>query len=170
MLVAPPLPAPIFPRVFHRSLAALAGERDRALRSLAAEEDKRHDLIEDLSTALGDELSCANLSRLVIGLEKIEQEQERSVDEKREEEEPYGRSWVLEVSRVSWVPLSNIHAMSDITLPELRSADPPEWREARKPAHVRILACGPRPDSLLSSIPRESPADNPMTSNSNGSD
>lgn len=112
----PPHPAAIIPRGFDRSLAALAGERDRALRSLAAEEDKRHDLIEDLSAALGDDLSCANLSRLVVGLENIEQEQKRSVDEKGEEEEPYGRSWVLEVGRVSWMPLLNAHAMSDITL------------------------------------------------------
>lgn len=77
---------------FHRSLAALAGERDRALRSLAAEEDKRRDVVEAISSLLGGELSCADVSRLTMGLERIEQEEGREGGE-----EPNGRVWVLEV-------------------------------------------------------------------------
>lgn len=78
-----------------RSLASLAGERDRALRSLAAEEDKRHELVEKLCSLLGEELTCGDVSRLLMGLERIEEEKEGGQEE---DGERYGRAWVLEVS------------------------------------------------------------------------
>lgn len=100
-----------------RSLAELAGERDRALRSLAAEEDKRHDLVEECSTLLGGELSCGDVSRLALSLDRIEQELEQELEKELGQElekagegegereagggdrdgQPGGRKWVLEV-------------------------------------------------------------------------
>lgn len=78
----------------------MAGERDRALRSLAAEEEKRQDIVEDLSRLLGDELSCADVTRLVMGVDKMEREWKygRGEEEEAAEEAPHGRMWVLEVS------------------------------------------------------------------------
>lgn len=91
----------------HRSLAALAGERDRALRSLAAEEDRRRDMVEELSGLLGGELSCGDVSRLAMGLERIEREQAAAGEGEGEGGggglgESRGRAWVLEVS---WFPV-----------------------------------------------------------------
>eukprot|EP00752_Nemacystus_decipiens_P002815 g2626.t1 len=89
--------------VLQRSLAALAGERDRALRSLAAEEDRRRDMVEELSGLLGGELSCGDVSRLAMGLERIEREQPAAAagdgDGEEGEGEPRGRAWVLEQLR-----------------------------------------------------------------------
>lgn len=81
----------------------MAGERDRALRSLAAEEEKRQDTVDDLSMLLGDELSCADVTRLVMGIDKIEQEGKdgAGAGEDGAEEVRYGRTWVLEVSFVA---------------------------------------------------------------------
>ena len=59
------------------------------------EEDKRNDLIEELSAALGDELPCSDVSRLVMGLERIEQE--RAALGEEDEEGRHERVWVLEV-------------------------------------------------------------------------
>ena len=92
----------------HRSLAELAGERDRALRSLAAEEDKRHDLIEECNALLGGELSCGDVSRLALSLDRIEQELEQEGEEGGEggggrDEDPGGRTWVLKVGCVRLV-------------------------------------------------------------------
>ena len=70
-----------------RSLAELAGERDRALRSLAAEEDKRHDLVEECFTLLGGELSCGDVSRLALSLDRIEQELELELKQELEQKE-----------------------------------------------------------------------------------
>lgn len=77
----------------------MAGERDRALRSLSAEEDRRYEMVEDLSTLMGEELTCVDLSRLAMGLERIEHEDPAKADGGRGEGETADdRSWVLEVS------------------------------------------------------------------------
>ncbi|CAM9622266.1 unnamed protein product [Ectocarpus sp. 4 AP-2014] len=84
--------------VLQRSLAALAGERDRALRSLAAEEDRRRDMIEELTSLLGGELSCGDVSRLAMGLERIEREAGPAAASEEEGGggQERGRVWVLE--------------------------------------------------------------------------
>ncbi|CAM9834409.1 unnamed protein product [Ectocarpus sp. 6 AP-2014] len=84
--------------VLQRSLAALAGERDRALRSLAAEEDRRRDMIEELTSLLGGELSCGDVSRLAMGLERIEREAGPAAASEEEGGggQERGRAWVLE--------------------------------------------------------------------------
>lgn len=77
----------------------LAAERDRALRALASEEDRRRDLVEELGGLLGGELSCGDVSRLVVGLERIEREE--LAPGEGEGEGDAGRTrrtWVLEVS------------------------------------------------------------------------
>lgn len=81
-----------------RSLAALAGERDRALRGLAAEEEKRCQVVDDVSRLLGDELTGGDVSRITMGLEVLEREQQ---EQKGGEEwdGPYGRAWLLEQLR-----------------------------------------------------------------------
>lgn len=94
----------------------MAGERDRALRSLASEEDRRRDMVEELSGLLGGELSCGDVSRLAMGLERIEREAGetatatataaaaagmgggRGEGEEEDEGGAGGRAWVLEVS------------------------------------------------------------------------
>lgn len=83
-----------------RSLAVLAEERDRALRALSAEEDKRYGIVEELSGLLGDELSCVDVSRLTMGLERVERERWAADEGLREADkgEIYGSAWVLEVS------------------------------------------------------------------------
>ncbi|CAM9489216.1 unnamed protein product, partial [Ectocarpus sp. 12 AP-2014] len=87
--------------VLQRSLAALAGERDRALRSLAAEEDRRRDMIEELTSLLGGELSCGDVSRLAMGLERIEREAGPAAASEEEGDggQERGRAWVLEQLR-----------------------------------------------------------------------
>ncbi|CAM9751630.1 unnamed protein product, partial [Ectocarpus sp. 13 AM-2016] len=92
---------PMFCSSICRSLAALAGERDRALRSLAAEEDRRRDMIEELTSLLGGELSCGDVSRLAMGLERIEREAGPAAASEEEGDggQERGRAWVLEQLR-----------------------------------------------------------------------
>lgn len=86
---------------FHnRSLAALADERDRALRALAVEEEKRCKIVDELSGVLGDELTAGDVSRITIGLEALEVEWQVQDERGGREEEvecSYGRAWLIEV-------------------------------------------------------------------------
>lgn len=79
-----------------RSLAALARERDRALRALAAEEEKRRNVVDEVSRLLGNELSAGHVSRIAMGLEGLEREIQADAEEDRDF--PYGRAWLIEVT------------------------------------------------------------------------
>lgn len=63
-------------------------------------------MVEELSGLLGGELSCGDVSRLAIGLERIEREAEEATaaagkgrgQEEEDGGEPGRRAWVLEVN------------------------------------------------------------------------
>lgn len=91
----------------NRSLAALAGERDRALRALAAEEERRCKVVDDVSRLLGDELTAGDVSRVTMGLEVLEREQQEQEGGEDERDGPYGRAWLLGVRR-GWMAESTL--------------------------------------------------------------
>lgn len=72
------------------------------MRALAAEERKKRKIVDDLSILLGEELTAGHITRLAMGLDGLQLEKHERSDagdavEEDSEDEPYSRTWVLQV-------------------------------------------------------------------------
>lgn len=89
---------------------------------MAAEERKKRKIVDDLSILLGEELTAGHITRLAMGLDGLQLEKQGRSDaghavKEVSENEPYGRTWVLQV-RGATRELDSFLGMATISLEE----------------------------------------------------